>query len=273
MSVTTSSAANENQSDGKPPGPVLIIKSLPAEKPIIAIDLDDVLSQTNRVVAEWHNDTYASKMTLDQFYYYYYWRNPYWGSPDETFRKVEEFYQTPRLYEAPPIEGAHEGLQALKDMGFNLVVVTARQVRELERTENWIATHYHGIFDTIICTGMSQETLKDQQAMMAKLSKADVCKKLGAKLMIDDSLENALKCIDHQPPVPTLLFGDYQWNKRQAQYVDIRFEVSFDERHRLEGGREWWKDDEVEIPESAPLKRVNHWKEVVSWVEQNLKSE
>jgi hypothetical protein len=40
----------------------------PSSTPVIAIDLDDVLSSTNAVVAQWHNDNYGTQMTTDDFY-------------------------------------------------------------------------------------------------------------------------------------------------------------------------------------------------------------
>ncbi|KAJ7923074.1 hypothetical protein B0H13DRAFT_1981584 [Mycena leptocephala] len=58
--------------------------------PVIAVDLDDVLSQTNRMVAQWHNDKFGTEMDLSQFYYFYYWKNPFWGTPQETYEKVNE---------------------------------------------------------------------------------------------------------------------------------------------------------------------------------------
>jgi len=239
-------------------------------KPVIACDLDDVLSQTNRVVAEWHNDTHGTNMTLKDFYYYYYWKNPYWGSPDETFRKVEDIYATTRLDEALPVGGAREGLQKLIDMGFQIVVVTARHQREMERSMQWLQKHFPGIFETIVCTGQSQETLADPHEALTRLSKAEVCHKLGAKFMIDDSMENALKCARADPPVPVLLFGEYAWNEREAKFGDMREEMSFEERLKKEGGREFWHDDDVkELPKG--LIRVKNWEEVVRWVQENVK--
>ncbi|RDX56226.1 hypothetical protein OH76DRAFT_1396566 [Lentinus brumalis] len=239
-------------------------------RPVIAIDMDDVLSQTNEAVAKWHNDAYGTKMTVDDFYYYYYWMNPYWGNPDETVRKVEEFWLTDYLDRTPPVEGAYEGLITLKNMGYRLVLVTARQQRELERSLQWLEKHFPGLIDWMICTGQSQETLADEKELLTKLSKADVCRKIGAKLLIDDSVENALKCVTTEPPVPVLLFGDYQWNKRVGRYKDIASEVSFEDKLKREGGREFWKEEDVdkEIPPGAPLTRVKNWKEVLEWVEK-----
>ena len=39
-----------------------------------------------------------------------------------------------------------------------------------------------------------------------------------------------------------------------------------------EGGREFWKDEEVQIPEGAPLTRVKGWEEVIIWVEEQQKA-
>ena len=89
-------------------------------------------------------------------------------------RKVEEFWKTDYLDRTPPVEGAYEGLVALKNMGFRLVLVTARQQRELERSLQWLEKHFPGLIDWMICTGQSQETLADEKELLTKLSKADV---------------------------------------------------------------------------------------------------
>ncbi|KAI0359046.1 hypothetical protein OH77DRAFT_1473609 [Trametes cingulata] len=251
-----------------PPGSILEDFVHDLDRPVIAVDMDDVLSETNEAVAKWYNDTYGTNMTLDDFYYYYYWMNPYWGTPDETVEKVEKIWKSDYLDKADPVPGALEGVKKLKDMGFRLVVVTARQPRELDRSLAWLEKHFPGLFDTMICTGQSQETLTDEKELVTKLSKADVCRKIGAKFIIDDSAENALKCACADPPVPTLLFGDYAWNQHAAHYEDVKQEVSFAERLKREGGREFWKEDKLEVPAGAPLTRVKNWEEVVRWVER-----
>ena len=85
--------------------------------------------------------------------------------------------------------------------------------------------------------------------------------------MIDDSIENSLKCVHANPPVPVLLFGNNEWNQRESKYSNINEELSFEQRLAQEGGREFWKEEKVHIPEGAPLTRVNGWDEVVAWVE------
>ncbi|KAH9853054.1 hypothetical protein C2E23DRAFT_868248 [Lenzites betulinus] len=251
-----------------PPGSALEDFVHHLDRPVIAVDMDDVLSQTNDAVAKWHNDTYGTKMTLDDFYYYYYWMNPYWGNPTETVQKVEKIWETDYLEKAPAVPGAYEGVLHLKNLGFRLVVVTARQPRELDRSLGWLDAHFPGLFETVICTGQSQETLADEHELVTKLSKADVCRRIGAKFLVDDSAENALKCATADPPVPVLLFGDYAWNRHAAHYDDVKKEVSFAEKFEREGRREFWKEDTLEVPAGAPLTRVKNWAEVIEWVEK-----
>ena len=95
-----------------------------------------------------------------------------------------------------------------------------------------------------------------------------VCRRIGAKFLIDDSVENAIKCVTADPPVPVLLFGDYAWNQRLATYKNIKDVVSFEEKLKQEGGREFWKEESADkqIPPGVPLTRVKGWSEVLEWV-------
>ncbi|XP_006454613.1 hypothetical protein AGABI2DRAFT_182583 [Agaricus bisporus var. bisporus H97] len=232
--------------------------------PTIAVDLDDVLSQTNQAVADWHNEVYGTDMDLSHFYYYYYWKNPYWGTVQDTFNKLEDFYKTDRLYKASPVPGALKGLQTLRDMGFRLIIVTARQEDKADESWKWVTKHFPGIFENIICTGQFKDTHKSGHEVVTKLNKPQICKELGAKLLIDDSVENALQCVNASEPVPVLLFGDYEWNRRVSSADDMTFDI------RLEAcdGREFWREETVPIPKGAALWRVRDWKEVVQWVHQ-----
>ncbi|KAF5327119.1 hypothetical protein D9619_004722 [Psilocybe cf. subviscida] len=227
--------------------------------PVIAVDLDDVLR---------HNEKYNTKITLDNFYYYYYWKNPYWGTPQETFQKVTEFYKTDSIYQTQPLPDAKAGLEELKKLGYRLIIVTARKEDEQDQSWEWVQKYFPGIFESIVCTGQFKDAHKTGHEIVTKLSKAQVCDDLGAKLLIDDSAENALQCSTASPAVPVLLFGDYQWNKRLCGPQDGTVEMSFDIRLAAEGGREFWKEETVPIPEGAPLWRVKNWQEAVEWVKK-----
>lgn len=167
--------------------------------------------------------------------------------------------------------------------------------------------YYTGLFDSIICTGQFEDTssLKEGHEMITKLTKRDVCAGIGAQLLIDDSLENALLCTSPSPdsstvkpsaatapsdpaspfpsfslsnastttsssaPTPTLLFGQFEWNKRQSFSTDNRPEAAFDARLAAEGPEFWKKDDvdiEAKAKEGLPLWRVRDWAEAVRWI-------
>lgn len=69
--------------------------------------------------------------------------------------------------------------------------------------------------------------------------------------------------------VTVLLFGSYKWNRRQAKIKSEVEELSHEEKNKVENGREWWKDDEFELPRPGlRIHRTETWDAVVEWVQQ-----
>ncbi|KAJ7802795.1 hypothetical protein B0H14DRAFT_2891179 [Mycena olivaceomarginata] len=191
-------------------------RSLSSHPPL---DLDDVLSQTNLKVAQWHNEKYGTQMDLSTFYCN---QNPFWGTPQETFEKVAEFYRTDSIFHAIPVPGAREGIQSLKDMGYKT-----------------------GMFANVVFTGQFKNAQKlPHNEVLTNLTKSGVCADLKAQVLIDDSAENAIQCSTASSPTRVLLFGDYEWNKRISGPGDGR------------GRDEFWKEDMLVIPDGVPLERV-----------------
>ena len=91
--------------------------------------------------------------------------------------------------------------------------------------------------------------------------------------MVDDSLENALTCAAHEPPLPVLLFGKYPWNSHLTAEDTTEDEKAHQERvlrgiesekgeamaDRLK--REQETKGRLDLPGS--VQRVNNWEEVV----------
>ena len=74
-------------------------------------------------------------------------QNPGWGSISTTADKVKEFYNTDQLKHADPVPGSLDALCRLREMGYNLAIVTARSVLlELESTLTWVTKHFDGKF-------------------------------------------------------------------------------------------------------------------------------
>ncbi|KAJ6626854.1 hypothetical protein B0H10DRAFT_2295792 [Mycena sp. CBHHK59/15] len=235
--------------------------------PVIAVDLDDVLSQTNRMVTQWHNEKFGTEMNLSLFYYYYYWKNPFWGTLQETFEKVKEFYSTDAIFHAIPVPGAREGVQTLIDLGYKLVIVTARTPDVAEASWEWVEKYFPGLFANLVFTGQFKDAHKlHHNEILTNLTKDQVCADLEAQVLIDDSAENAIQCATASSPTRVLLFGDYEWNKRISGPGDGCDEMSFDKRLAAAGGREFWKEEGLVVPDGVPLERVKDWSEVVRWV-------
>ncbi|KDQ54865.1 hypothetical protein JAAARDRAFT_693313 [Jaapia argillacea MUCL 33604] len=243
----------------------------PTHAPVIAIDLDDVLSETNVNVAAWHNKNFGTNMTLSDFHYYHYWKNPYWGTPEQTYQKVKAYYAEGEIINTTPVPGALRGVQKLRDLGYRLIVVTARQKSQLDNSWAWLEKHFTGLFESVICTGQFEEAIEGKgHELVTKLTKAEVCQQLSATLIIDDSIDNAISCASYSHPTPVLLFGDYEWNKRPSVSATEKDQLGFDERCALEPGKEWWKDDEIGPSglDDHVIWRVRDWVGVVGWVEE-----
>lgn len=138
----------------------------------------------------------------------------------------------------------------------------------------------------MICTGQFANAGKPAQdgvgskghEFTTKLSKPEVCIDIGAKLLIDDSMENALSCANYIPldgatkPPPVLLFGSYEWNKRLSLSSDEREDMVYEVRFNKEGGS--FLDEDAKRGDEAleqanakhSVRRVKDWSEVVRYV-------
>lgn len=92
---------------------------------------------------------------------------------------------------------------------------------------------------------------------------------MNAKLLIDDSAENALACgRDASPPIPVLLFGEYSWNQRVSKLENPEDHLGYKERLEFEHGEKWWEKEKVDNELTPIVKRVKDWKEVVEYVKK-----
>lgn len=73
----------------------------------------------------------------------YMHQNPYWGTPRETHDKVKIYYDT-SIMSPKPVPGALEGVKALKEMGYKLVIITARHTEEQPLTQKWLDQYFPG---------------------------------------------------------------------------------------------------------------------------------
>ena len=90
----------------------------------IGIDLDEVLAEFLSAVIEYHNFTYKTALTKNQFRSHLYWKT-FGGTVDGAVQKVRDFYKTDYFKNVKPVAGAIKALPILKQDN-DLFIITAR---------------------------------------------------------------------------------------------------------------------------------------------------
>ena len=116
---------------------------------------------------------------------------------------MDGFFASTHFINIKPIPHAFETLLKLKD-DYDLHIVTSRQFAIQDATLEWIELHYPGLFSAV---HFGNHYSKDGKMR----SKPEMCRDIGAVLLIDDSLQYAMHC--YKADIPVLLFGDYAWNQ------------------------------------------------------------
>lgn len=179
-------------------------------KPIIAVDIDDVLTPHFQDLVSWYNAQYGTHLTLSD-------NHPKsvdgWGtaSEEEAIRRVHNFFETDEFMQAEPYKEARTVLQELSKR-FELVVVTARDTIIEKVTRNWLDEHFSELFSAVHFT--AQYNLEG----LSK-SKADVIRSIRAQYLIDDAPDHILKAAE--AGVVCVLFGDYPWNQEKELPKDF----------------------------------------------------
>ncbi|KAE7998377.1 hypothetical protein FH972_002928 [Carpinus fangiana] len=175
----------------------------------VAVDVDEVLgsfvSALNRFIA----DRYFSNHSLSEYHVYEFFK--IWNcSRDEANIRVHEFFKTSYFKTGiHPIPGARMALNKLSRF-CNLSVVTSRQNAIKEHTIDWIEKHYPGLFQEI---HFGNHFALDG----ASRPKSELCRSLGAKVLIDDNPRYAVECAE--VGIRVLLFdyeNSYPWCKMES---------------------------------------------------------
>ncbi|XP_008803370.2 uncharacterized protein LOC103716941 isoform X2 [Phoenix dactylifera] len=182
--------------------------SLP-EKLVVAVDVDEVLGSFLSALNQFIADRYSSNHSVTEYYVYEFFK--IWNcSRAEADIRVHEFFKTVYFKEGiHPIPGAQHVLHKLATF-CNLSVVTSRQHAIKEDTLKWIEKHYPGLFQEI---HFGNHFALDGQSR----PKSEICKSLGAQVLIDDNPRYALECAD--VGIRVLLFdyeNSYPWCKTNS---------------------------------------------------------
>lgn len=170
-------------------------------KPILAIDIDEVLFPFLPELIKHHNQVYGTNFRLEQFDTYDFYK-VWGGTSNQTVQKVHAFLKLPQTH-IEPLEQATQAIATLKQH-YQLVVITSRDKQLEERTRQWLIYHFPDTFHDIILAGNHYTGLDFR-------TKIEVCRELGAVCLIDDSLRYVTEC--SREGFKAILFGDYPWNQ------------------------------------------------------------
>eukprot|EP01084_Bolivina_argentea_P026126 48523_1 len=182
-------------------------------KPVIAVDLDEVLCQFVELICRYVNDNklFGDKQYTVTDFNSYLFHEVWGGYKDETTTIVQDFLSSEyftNINEMKQIPDAYNVLLSLKSK-FKFVICTSRQLRTKDITIKWVNKFFPNIFDQIVFGNHFGLTGK-------KVSKPDLCKQLNARILIDDSSYYAKQ--SHSTLDYVVIFdwnGKYGWNKTE----------------------------------------------------------
>lgn len=142
----------------------------------IGIDFDDVVIDSTPAMHEYHNRVRQTSIEREKIVDYRL--EKMWNcSVDEALEFAYNFQQEPEHLSILPIVGAIEGIKELCKK-HTLYLITGRPKHIAGPVHNWIKKHIPEVFKEIIFTS--------HYSTKGGITKADVCRKKGIKIFIDD---------------------------------------------------------------------------------------
>lgn len=194
----------------------------------IAVDIDEILADCMTAIVTYYNQTHGAALTLNDFRSMRF--SETWGGTDEeAIQIMYDFYQSPLFKELKPIDGAKDALQILK-RDHELYVVTARTNDVTDLTLSWIEQHFPNTFtDIFLGNHYTQNGGRS-------IPKSEICDAIGARALIEDTIDHALDCANDTRRVYLMR---YPWN---AAYTDLPDNIH---------GVQSWKEIVHHIQETA----------------------
>lgn len=174
------------------------------KKPIVAVDIDDVLAANAKAFVDYTNKKWGTSLTIDD--YDEHWAKVWKTDLVETVRRADEMHDVGHFGRHEHSTEAKPVLEKLSEK-YDLMVVTARRKSIEAETLAWLDKNYKDVFKNVHFAGI-WDTITDGSIHMTK---ADVLKDVGASYLIDDQLKHCLAA--NKTGVKTILFGDYSWNQ------------------------------------------------------------
>lgn len=170
-------------------------------KKIIAVDVDEVLFPFIPEFTKYFNAIHDTSISQNDFVTYEF--EKILGIPqDEVIKHMYGFTDAGHAG-VEPLAEAQSAIATLSQ-SYELIVVTARNPRQADATNEWLDKFFPGAFSRKHFVGY-------RPVMINPVTKASVCQAHGSFALIDDSMTNLREC--SAAGLQGVLFGNYSWNE------------------------------------------------------------
>jgi uncharacterized HAD superfamily protein len=170
------------------------------KKPVIAVDIDDVLAAEAEFIVAYSNKRWGHDLTAAD--YAEDWEAMWNVGREEVERRAAELHQPGIQNSYRLLDGAKEALETLK-LRYKLIILTSRREILKDETLKWVNDLFAGVFEEVHFTGF-WDSLKPDRHL---LTKAELAKQIGASYLIDDQPKHCFAAAG--VGVKAILFGDY----------------------------------------------------------------
>lgn len=197
---------------------------------LVALDLDEVLGDSMQAFVAFHNQHYETDLKLNDFYTYQF-EDILNVSPEVGQERIKQYYKSRYFAEILPVSGAVEGVEELSKY-HDLVVVTARHLLIEQQTRAWLNNYFGSRLSKVYFA-------QSYHRVEGGAKKSEICKELGAELIVEDCHEYAIECA---PVLNQVLLIDRPWNQSKPEDINLK------------------------EPASSKIKRVHNWDEIVAHI-------
>lgn len=155
---------------------------------IIAVDLDEVLSETAHALLRWKkNRINGKRITWNELSSYNLWEIPKLEISRSTSVRIYLWFLIGAglWNKINPVVWAKTKLKEFKKKWYKLHVVTARHFVFRFATWIWLYKNYKHIFNSVEFANFFTRF---------STKKSEICKKLWATVIVEDNLDNAIDC-------------------------------------------------------------------------------
>lgn len=178
------------------------------KKPIIAVDIDDVLAANAEGFVAFSNQRWGTNLGPDD--YTEHWAEVWQIDMAETNKRAEELHASGVIASYLHFDEAVPVLESLAK-NYELLAITSRRISIEKLTREWLSRHYANLFKDVLFAGIF-----DAPVSLERLSytKANLFASNNVDYVIDDQLKHCRAA--SELGVPAILFGNYPWNQSSA---------------------------------------------------------